>query len=84
MSSSTNINSPLDNESLTSFIGLGKTIKKIRTRLGGNFSYNKSYQFINSKENINESLVRRMNASIGTNFTKAPNVTLRYIVSCLV
>jgi hypothetical protein len=81
VSSSTTINSPLDNESLTSFIGLGKTIKKIRTRLGGNFSYNKSYQFINSKENINESLVRGMNASIGTNFTKAPNVTLRYIVS---
>ncbi|MEZ7876364.1 MAG: TonB-dependent receptor [Polaribacter sp.] len=81
VSSSTTINSPLDNESLTSFIGLGKTIKKIRTRLGGNFSYNKSYQFINSKENINESLVRGMNASIGTNFTKAPNVTLRYRIN---
>ena len=81
VSSSTTINSPLENESLTSFIGLGKTIKKIRTRLGGNFSYNKSYQFINSKENVNESLVRGMNASIGTNFTKAPNVTLRYRIN---
>ena len=81
VSSSTNINSPLDNESLTSFIGLGKTIKKIRTRFGGNFSYNKSYQFINEKENTNESLVRGMNASIGTNFTKAPNVTLRYRIN---
>ena len=81
VSSSTTINSPLDNESLTSFIGLGKTIKKIRTRLGGNFSYNKSYQFINSKENVNESLVRGMNASIGSNFTKAPNVTLRYRIN---
>ena len=81
VSSSTTINSPLDNESLTSFIGLGKTIKKIRTRFGGNFSYNKSYQFINSEENTNESLVRGMNASIGTNFTKAPNVTLRYRIN---
>ena len=81
VSSSTNINSPLDNESLTSFIGLGKTIKKIRTRFGGNFSYNKSYQFINSEENTNESLVRGMNASIGTNFIKAPNVTLRYRIN---
>jgi len=81
VSTSTNINSPLDNESLTSFIGLGKTIKKIRTRFGGNFSYNKSYQFINSEENTNESLVRGMNASIGTNFTKAPNVTLRYRIN---
>ena len=81
VSSSTNINSPLDNESLSSFIGLGKTIKKIRTRFGGNFSYNKSYQFINSEENTNESLVRGMNASVGTNFTKAPNVTLRYRIT---
>ena len=81
VSTSTNINSPLDNESLTSIIGLGKTIKKIRTRFGGNFSYNKSYQFINSEENTNESLVRGMNASIGTNFIKAPNVTLRYRIN---
>jgi len=81
VSSSTTINSPLDNESFTSFIGLGKTIKKIRTRVGGNFSYNKTYQFINSAENTNESLVRGMNASIGTNFTKAPNVSLAYRVT---
>jgi hypothetical protein len=81
VSTSTTINSPLDNESFTSFIGLGKTIKKIRTRLGGNFSYNKSYQFINSVENTNESLVRGINASVGTNFTKAPNVSLRYRVN---
>ena len=81
VSSSTTINSPLDNERLTSFIGLGKTIKKIRTRLGGNFSYTKSYQFINSAENTNESLVRGLNASVGTNFTKAPNVSLRYRVT---
>ena len=81
VSSSTTINSPLDNESFTSFIGLGKTIKKIRTRVGGNFSYNKTYQFINSAENTNESLVRGMNASIGTNFTKTPNVSLAYRVT---
>jgi hypothetical protein len=81
--SSTAINSPLDNESFTSFIGLGKTIKKIRTRVGGNFSYNKTYSFINSAENTNESLVRGMNASIGTNFTKAPNVSLAYRVSLI-
>jgi hypothetical protein len=81
VSSSTSINSPFDNESFTSFIGLGKTIKKIRTRLGGNFSYNKTYQFINSQENVNESLVSGINTSIGTNFTKAPNIRLRYNVN---
>ncbi|MDG1402758.1 carboxypeptidase-like regulatory domain-containing protein [Polaribacter sp.] len=81
VSSSTSINSPLDNESLTAFFGLGKTIKKIRMRLGGNFSYNKSYQFINSRENTNENISKGLNASIGTNFTKAPNVTFRYRVN---
>lgn len=78
VSSSTSINSPLDNESLTAFGRVGKTIKKIRMSVGGNFSYNKSYQFINSLENTNENISRGLNTSIGTNFTKAPNVSLRY------
>jgi hypothetical protein len=78
VSSSTSINSPLDNETFNAFGRVGKTIKKIRMSVGGNFTYNKSYQFINSLENTNESLVRGVNTSIGTNFTKAPNVSLRY------
>ena len=78
VSSATSINSPLDNERFSANLGAGKTIKKIRTRLGGNYAYTKSYQFINSRENTNESISRGVNASIGTNFTKAPNVTLRY------
>jgi hypothetical protein len=81
VSSSTTINSPLDNESLSAFGRIGKTIKKIRMSLGGNFSYNKSYQFINSRENTNENISRGLNTSIGTNFTKAPNVSLRYNLS---
>jgi hypothetical protein len=81
VSSSTTINSPLDNESLSAFGRIGKTIKKIRMSLGGNFSYNKSYQFINSTENTNENISRGLNTSIGTNFTKAPNVSLRYNLS---
>ena len=81
VSTSTNINSPLDNESLSAFGRIGKTIKKIRMSLGGNFSYNKSYQFINSTENTNENISRGLNTSIGTNFTKAPNVSLRYNLS---
>lgn len=78
VSSNTSINSPLDNENFNAFGRVGKTIKKIRMSVGGNFTYNKSYQFINSLENTNESLVRGVNTSIGTNFTKAPNVSLRY------
>ncbi|MHB0754709.1 carboxypeptidase-like regulatory domain-containing protein [Polaribacter sp. M15] len=81
VSSSTSINSPLDNESFTAFASLSKTIRKITARLGGNFSYNKSYQFINSLENTNENISRGINTRIGTNFTKAPNVSLRYNVN---
>jgi hypothetical protein len=81
VSSSSSLNSPFDNESFNAFGRIGKTIKKIRTSLGGNFSYNKTYQFINSRENTNESISKGLNASIGTNYTKAPNVTLRYRVS---
>ena len=78
VSSSTNLNSPLDNENLNAFARIGKTIKKIRMSLGGNFSYTKSYQFINFKENTNQNISRGLNSSIGTNFIKAPNVSLRY------
>jgi hypothetical protein len=81
VSSSTTLNSPLDNESFTAFGRVSKSFKKIQTSLGGNFSYNKTYQFINSLENTNESLVRGFNTRIGTNFTKAPNVNLRYRVN---
>jgi hypothetical protein len=81
VSSSTAINSPFDNESFTGFGRVSKQFGKIRTALGGNFSYSKSYQFINTLENTNESLVRGVNTSIGTNFRKAPNVSLRYNLS---
>ena len=78
VSSSTSINSPLDNENFSAFGSVSKTIKKITGRLGGNFNYNKSYQFINSLENTNENISRGFNTRIGTNFTKAPNVNLTY------
>ena len=81
VSSATTLNSPLDNENFTAFASMSKTIKKITGRLGGNFSYNKNYQFINSVENTNENISRGINTRLGTNFTKAPNVSLRYNVS---
>lgn len=81
VSSSSTINSPLDNENFNAFARLGKTINKFRFSLGGNFAYNKSYQFINESENTNENLTRGVNTSIGTNFTKAPNFSLSYNVT---
>ena len=81
VSSSTSINSPLDNESFSASLFAGKRIGKIQTRLGGSYNYNKSYQFINSVENTNENTNYSFNTRLGTNFTKAPNVTLSYNVS---
>lgn len=81
VSSSTYLNSLFDNENFNAFGRVEKTIKKVKMSLGGNFSYNKTYQFINSLPNTNESVSKGLISSIGTNFTKAPNVSVRYRVS---
>ena len=81
VSSSTSMNSPFNNENFNAFGRYGKTFKKMKASFGGNYTYNKTYQFINKIENTNESFSQGVNASIGTNFTKAPNVSIRYALS---
>jgi hypothetical protein len=81
VSSSTSMNSPFNNENFNAFGRYGKTFKKMKASFGGNYTYNKTYQFINSRENTNESFSQGVNASIGTNFTKAPNVSIRYALN---
>ncbi|WP_298766197.1 TonB-dependent receptor [uncultured Polaribacter sp.] len=83
VSSATFLNSPLDNESATAFLNAGKRFGKIQTSLTGRFNYSKTFQFLNSVANTNENISRVLGARVGTNFTKAPNVTLRYTVSFL-
>ncbi|MCI2228914.1 TonB-dependent receptor family protein [Polaribacter sp. MSW13] len=78
VSSSTSLNSPFDNESFTASGRLGKTFNKIKTSLGANYSFSKTYQFINSLENTNKLFSQSYSASVSTNFRKAPNVTLGY------
>ncbi|MCG1036088.1 carboxypeptidase-like regulatory domain-containing protein [Polaribacter sargassicola] len=78
VSSSTSLNSPFDNESLTASGRVGKTFNKIKTSLGANYSFSKTYQFINSLENTNELFSQSYTASVSTNFTKAPNLSLGY------
>ncbi|MFY0630434.1 MAG: carboxypeptidase regulatory-like domain-containing protein [Flavobacteriaceae bacterium] len=81
VSSSTRLNSPFDNERFSAFGNVGKTFNKIRTSVGGNFSWNKTFQFVNRQENVNEVYSQSYNARVSTNFRKAPNVSLRYSVS---
>lgn len=81
VSTSSNLNLPFDTESLTAFASYSKTIKKIRGRLRGNYTYNKSFQFFGANENEVNRNIYSVTPSINTNFTKAPNVTLSYGVS---
>ena len=78
VSSSTSLNSPFDNESFTAFGRIGKTFKKIKLSFNGNYTYSKSYQFINSVQNTNILNSQNYVGTFSTNFRKAPNVTLRY------
>ncbi|MGK0458157.1 MAG: hypothetical protein ACJAVE_001137 [Polaribacter sp.] len=81
VSTRTNLNVPDENETFTAFGRIGKTIKKIRTSIGGSFTYNKNYRFINTVGIENKLFNQSYNTSIGSNFTKAPNLSLRYNVS---
>ena len=81
VSTSTVLNSPEDNETFSAFGRFGKTIKKIKMSIGGSFNYNKNYRFRGAGGIENKIYNQSYNTSIGTNFTKAPNVSLRYKVS---
>ena len=81
VSARNSLNSPEENETFSAFGRAGKTIKKIRTSIGGSFTYNKNYRFRNATGIENKIFNQNVNTSIGTNFTKAPNVSLRYNVS---
>lgn len=80
VSTRTNLNSPFDNESLTAFGRFGKTFQKLRTSVSANLTYSKSFQFISQVANQNEIYTQNYRFSFGTNFRKAPNVSLRYNV----
>jgi len=81
VSARNSLNSPEENETFSAFGRAGKTIKKIRTSIGGSFTYNKNYRFRSGTSIENKIFNQNVNTSIGTNFTKAPNVSLRYNVS---
>jgi hypothetical protein len=81
VSTRSNLNAPDENETFNAFGRIGKTIKKIRTAIGGSFTYNKNYRFINTVGIENKLFNQSYNTSIGSNFTKAPNLSLKYNVS---
>ncbi|AUC21077.1 TonB-dependent receptor [Polaribacter sejongensis] len=81
VSTSTSLNSPFDNESFTGSARVGKTFNKIKTSLGANYGYSKTFQSLNDEFNTNKLFSQSYSASVSTNFNKAPNVSLGYRLS---
>ncbi|WP_341221560.1 TonB-dependent receptor [Polaribacter atrinae] len=81
VSTSSSLNSPFDNESFTGSARVGKTFNKIKTSLGANYGYSKTFQSLNNEFNTNKLFSQSYSASVSTNFNKAPNVSLGYRLS---
>ena len=81
VSTRTNLNLPFDTERFSAFGAVSKTFKKIRTRLSGNYTFNKNFQIFGANTNEIRSNVYSLRPGINTNFNKAPNVSVRYSVS---
>ncbi len=75
------LNSNFANESLNADINIEKTIRKIKGRLEGRFSYSKFNQFLNDEREVNESLNQNYTISLKTNFRKRPNLEIGYQVN---
>lgn len=74
-------NSNFADESASVFGRVERTFKKIRARLGVNFTYAKQNQFVQDIRTVNESFTQRYIPELRTNFREAPNVRLRYAYS---
>ncbi|WP_204346938.1 carboxypeptidase regulatory-like domain-containing protein [Psychroserpens algicola] len=74
-------NSNFADESASVFGRVERTFKKIRARLGVNFSYAKRNQFVQGIRTVSESFTQRYSPELRTNFREAPNVRLRYTYS---
>ncbi|MDB2385445.1 carboxypeptidase-like regulatory domain-containing protein [Polaribacter sp.] len=78
---STSLNSPFDNESFSASARLGKTFKKLRGSLSANYAYSKNFQFFSDEVTEILRYVQSYRASLNTNYTNAPNISLRYGLS---
>ena len=82
VSTRTNLNLPFDTETLSVFGRFTKTIGKIRTSLGGNYTDTEFYQLFDDVSTPETTKINTKNyslsPSIRTNFIKAPNVSLNY------
>lgn len=78
IATSTFFNSSFADENVSAFGRLQKTFGKIQATLSVGFNYNKSNQFIQNRQSVNEGYTQSYAPAIRTNFKVAPNISLRY------
>lgn len=81
VSTRTNQNLPFDIENIFAVANFSKDFKKITTKISGNYNKNLGYQFFGDNQNRIHTNTYSIRPSINTNFTKAPNIRLRYNMS---
>lgn len=74
----TPINAQGTNDLLSAYGSFDKRFTKWKFRLGGNLSYTNTNTLIQNLENKNNSFVQAYDASVETNFKRAPNVEVGY------
>ncbi len=75
---STPFNSNFADETVSANGRFERTFGKIKTSIGGNFTYSKFNQVVNNQQNVNESFTQSYRTRISTNFRRAPNVEIGY------
>jgi len=75
---STPFNSGFADESVTANGRFQRNFNKLRGTLGGNFSYVKFNQFINTQRSVNENYSQSYRARLSSNFREAPNFEVGY------
>lgn len=74
----TTVNTDGTNDVVTGFAGFDKRFTKWKFKLGANLSYTNTNTITQGLPNQNNSFIQGYNASIETNFKKAPNVEVGY------
>lgn len=74
-------NSNFANETLNGDVNIEKTIRKIKGRVNGRWTYSKFNQFLNDERQTNEAFTQNYGLSLKTNFRNKPNVEVGYKVN---
>ena len=75
---SSSINSPVTDESLSTFGRVDKSFGKFKLRVNSRLSFNNNYNILDDEVTKSKSVTQRHQASIQTTFSKGPNFEIGY------